>query len=114
MRLSFGGEGFKAGEFNKLYKKVADTIDFILYSRDELDSINRAISQLKARGADIEVECVERNKPPPRNRAKFAAHWPLHHQYFFRARIVNRFIKSVFPKDKPPKKGVLFNRLRIE
>ena len=51
---------FKPGEFAKLYQQVANTIDFILHSRDELDAINRSIAHLKANGADIEVESVER------------------------------------------------------
>ncbi len=51
---------FKSGEFAKLYQQVTDTIDFILHSRDELDAIMRSVTHLKAHGAEIEVESVER------------------------------------------------------
>jgi uncharacterized protein YjbI with pentapeptide repeats len=51
---------FKPGEFAKLYQQITDTIDFILHSRDELDAIMRSVAHLKAHGAEIEVESVER------------------------------------------------------
>ncbi len=51
---------FKPGEFAKLYQQVADTIDFILHSRDELDAFNQAVAGIKANGTNIDVESVER------------------------------------------------------
>jgi uncharacterized protein YjbI with pentapeptide repeats len=52
---------FAAGEFSKLYQHIADTIDFIVHSREELDSLIAAIETIKAQGnVPLFVQTIER------------------------------------------------------
>lgn len=51
---------FKPGEFSKLYQEIANTVDFIAHSPDELTALLRAIDHIKQQGGDIVIQSLER------------------------------------------------------
>ncbi|MBS0299767.1 MAG: pentapeptide repeat-containing protein [Proteobacteria bacterium] len=51
---------FKPGEFSKLYQEIANTVDFIAHSPDELQALLRAIDHIKQQGGDIVIQSLER------------------------------------------------------
>lgn len=51
---------FKPGEFSKLYQEIANTVDFIAHSPDELQALLRAIDSIKQQGGDIVIQSLER------------------------------------------------------
>lgn len=51
---------FKPGEFSKLYQEIANTVDFIAHSPDELTALLRAIDNIKQQGGDIVIQSLER------------------------------------------------------
>ena len=54
------GTFFKPGEFSKLYQEIANTVDFIAHSPDELQALLRAIDHIKQQGGDIVIQSLER------------------------------------------------------
>ncbi|NBQ70557.1 MAG: pentapeptide repeat-containing protein, partial [Nitrosomonadaceae bacterium] len=54
------GTFFKPGEFSKLYQEIANTVDFIAHSPDELQALLRAIDRIKQEGGDIVIQSLER------------------------------------------------------
>lgn len=55
---------FATGEFSKLYQHVADTIDFIVHSRAELEALSTAIEMIRveADNEEIFVQSIERKE----------------------------------------------------
>lgn len=55
---------FAADEFSRLYQQVADTIDFIVHNRVELDALSNAIAVIKLEegNEDIFVQGIERKE----------------------------------------------------
>lgn len=51
---------FKPSEFSKLYQEIANTVDFIAHSPDELQALLRAIDSIKQQGGDIVIQSLER------------------------------------------------------
>lgn len=51
---------FKPGELSKLYQEIANTVDFIVHSSDELEALLRAIESIKQQGGDIVIQSLER------------------------------------------------------
>ncbi|QOJ20475.1 MAG: pentapeptide repeat-containing protein [Gammaproteobacteria bacterium] len=51
---------FKPGEFSKLYQEIANTVDFIAHTPDELTALLRAIDSIKQQGGDIVIQSLER------------------------------------------------------
>ncbi|MFZ2727540.1 MAG: pentapeptide repeat-containing protein [Methylococcaceae bacterium] len=51
---------FKAGEFAKLYQEIANTVDFIAHTHNELQALLRAIEKIKEHGGDIFIQQIER------------------------------------------------------
>jgi uncharacterized protein YjbI with pentapeptide repeats len=51
---------FKPGEFTKLYQEIANTIDFIAHTPNELEALLRAIQSIKQQGGDIVIQSLER------------------------------------------------------
>ncbi|MBS0588478.1 MAG: pentapeptide repeat-containing protein [Proteobacteria bacterium] len=51
---------FKPGEFSKLYQEIANTVDFIAHTPDELTALLRAIDHIKQQGGDIVIQSLER------------------------------------------------------
>ncbi|WP_292994966.1 pentapeptide repeat-containing protein [Nitrosomonas sp.] len=51
---------FKPSEFSKLYQEIANTVDFIAHSPDELQALLRAIESIKQQGGDIVIQSLER------------------------------------------------------
>ncbi|MBX9917531.1 MAG: pentapeptide repeat-containing protein [Nitrosomonas sp.] len=51
---------FKPGEFSKLYQEIANTIDFIAHTPDELTALLRAIDSIKQQGGDLVIQSLER------------------------------------------------------
>lgn len=54
------GTFFKPGEFSKLYQEIANTVDFIAHTPDELTALLRAIDHIKQQGGDIVIQSLER------------------------------------------------------
>lgn len=54
------GTFFKPGEFSKLYQEIANTVDFIAHTPDELTALLRAIDSIKQQGGDIVIQSLER------------------------------------------------------
>lgn len=50
---------FKPSEFSKLYQEIANTVDFIAHSPDELQALLRAIESIKQQGGDIVIQSLE-------------------------------------------------------
>lgn len=51
---------FKAGEFSKLYQEIANTVDFIVHTPEELQALLRAIESIKQQGGEIVIQSLER------------------------------------------------------
>lgn len=51
---------FKPGEFTKLYQEIANTIDFIAHTPNDLEALLRAIQSIKQQGGDIVIQSLER------------------------------------------------------
>ena len=51
---------FKPGEFSKLYQEIANTVDFIAHTPDELTALLRAIDHIKQQRGDIVIQSLER------------------------------------------------------
>ncbi|MBS0496848.1 MAG: pentapeptide repeat-containing protein [Proteobacteria bacterium] len=54
------GTFFKPSEFSKLYQEIANTVDFIAHTPDELTALLRAIDHIKQQGGDIVIQSLER------------------------------------------------------
>ena len=54
---------FKPGEFSRLFQEVAETMDFIVESRLELEALQQAIRKLREQGAEgLEIQGVTRKE----------------------------------------------------
>lgn len=51
---------FKPGEFSKLYQEIANTVDFIVHTPEELQALLRAIESIKQQGGEIVIQSLER------------------------------------------------------
>lgn len=51
---------FQPGEFSKLYQEIANTLDFIVHSPEELQALLLAIDCIKQQGGDLVIQSLER------------------------------------------------------
>lgn len=51
---------FNDGDFAKLYQEIANTVDFIAHTPDELQALLRAIEKIKTEGGKIFIQQMER------------------------------------------------------